>query len=85
MGNNENMTVIIKFPRFFAWRKVIVWCSVNLFFTEKAVNFHKIFNQTGVGGSDSAACKNEIYQFLQMLLTILSINYCYFSVKLTTV
>ena len=58
----------------------------NLIFTEKAVNFHKIFNQTGVGhsGSDSAACKNEIYQFLQMLLTIFSINYCYFSFKLTT-
>ena len=37
------------------------------FFTEIAVNFHKIFNQTGVGGSDSAAYKNEIYQFLHML------------------
>ena len=55
MGNNEKMTVAIKFSRFFAqfpigWRKVIVWYSVNLIFTEKAVNFHKIFNQTGVGG-----------------------------------
>ena len=48
------------------------------------MNFHKQSNQTGVGGSDSAACKNEIYHFLQMLLTIFSINYCYFSVKLTT-
>ena len=48
------------------------------------MNFHKILNGTGVGGSDSAACKNEIYQFLQMLLTIFSINYCYFSFKLTT-
>ena len=72
MANNEKMTVIITFPRVFArvqlfWRKVIVWCSVNLIFTEIGVNFHKIFNQTGMGGSDSAACKNEIYQFLQML------------------
>ena len=33
-------------------------------FTEKAVNFHKIFNQTGVDGSDSAACKNEILSIL---------------------
>ena len=69
IGNNEKETVIIKFPQFFArfpivWRKVIVSCSVNLIFIEIAVNFHKIFNQTGVGGSDSAAYKNEIYQFL---------------------
>ena len=72
MDNNEKMTVFITFPWFFArvrlfWRKDIVWCSVNLIFTEIGVNFHKIFNQTGVDGSDSAACKNEIYQFLQML------------------
>ena len=72
MDNNEKMTVFITFPRLFTrvwlfWRKVIVWCYVSLIFTEIGVNFHKIFNQTGVGGSDSAACKNEIYQFLQML------------------
>ena len=73
MGNNEKndcnyQISTIFLPGFWlVWRKVIVWCAVNLIFTKKAVNFHKIFNQTGVGGSDSAVCKNEIYQFLQML------------------
>ena len=43
----------------------LMFCQLN--FHWNRVNFHKIFNQTGVGGSDSAACKNEIYQFLQML------------------
>ena len=66
------MTVIIKFPRFFARFPIVLEKShclmfCQLIFTEIAVNFQKIFNQTGVGGSDSAACKNEIYQFLQML------------------
>ena len=89
MGNNEKKTVIIKFPRFFARFSIVLvqshcfmFCQLN-FFTEIAVNFHKIFNQTGVGGSDSVACQNVIYQ-LQILLAIFRINYCHFSVKLTT-
>ena len=70
MGNNEKMTNYHISNNFcpvsdcFGGKPLFDVLSI---FTEIVMNFHKIFNQTGVSGCDSAACKNEIYQFLQML------------------